>query len=54
MNEVLNEKNWIMAMHEELNQFTRNNIFNLAPKPHDLSIVGMKWPSKINLMNKVI
>ena len=31
---------WVMAMHEELNQFERNSIWTLVPKTNDYSIIG--------------
>ena len=32
-----------MAMHKELNQFTRNNVWELVPKPENQQIIGTKW-----------
>ena len=29
--EALNDEKWVVAMHEELNQFTRNDIWFLFP-----------------------
>ena len=39
------EKNdhWIMAMQEELNQFERNKVWHLVPRPSHQSIIGTKW-----------
>jgi hypothetical protein len=34
---------WLMAMEEELNQFERNNVWTLVPRPTHQSIIGMKW-----------
>ena len=31
--EALADDDWIMAMEEELNQFTRNDVWSLVPKP---------------------
>jgi hypothetical protein len=33
---------WLMAMEEELNQFERNNIWTLVPRPTHQSIIGTK------------
>ena len=33
--EALLDPNWIIAMQEELNQFERNNVWELAPAPKD-------------------
>ena len=32
-----------MAMQEELNQFERNQVWELVPKPEHQSIIGTKW-----------
>lgn len=42
VNETLNKDNWVMAMHEKLNQFTRNDVWSLGPKPNDHPILGTK------------
>ncbi|KAH9715535.1 Integrase catalytic domain-containing protein [Citrus sinensis] len=38
-----NDESWIMAMQEELNQFERNNLWELVPKPEHQSVIGTKW-----------
>ena len=45
------DDSWILAMQEELNQFTRNDVWELVPKPEDKSIIGTKWVYK-NKMNE--
>ena len=30
-------------MHEELNQFTRNDVWFLVPKSDEMNIIGSKW-----------
>jgi hypothetical protein len=30
-------------MHEELNQFTRNDVWTHIPRPTDHNIIGTKW-----------
>ena len=30
-------------MQEELNQFERNEVWELVPKPNDQSVIGTKW-----------
>ena len=30
-------------MHEELNQFVRNNVWELAPRPKGVHVIGIKW-----------
>ncbi|GJR85051.1 hypothetical protein Tco_0209062 [Tanacetum coccineum] len=40
--EALEEKGWIIAMQEELNQFERNKVWNLVPIPHGKTIIETK------------
>ena len=30
-------------MHEELNQFVRNDVWELAPKPENVHVIDTKW-----------
>ena len=30
-------------MHEELNQFVRNDVWELTPRPENVHIIGTKW-----------
>jgi hypothetical protein len=30
-------------MHEELHQFTKNDVWTLVPRPSDHNIIGTKW-----------
>lgn len=46
---ALMEESWILAMHEELNQFTRNNVWKLVPKPKEHPVIGTKWIFKNKL-----
>ncbi|GJR26772.1 hypothetical protein Tco_1103004 [Tanacetum coccineum] len=41
--EALKEEGWIIAMQEKLNQFERNKVWTLVPKPHGKTIIGTKW-----------
>jgi hypothetical protein len=34
---------WLMAIKDELNQFERNNVWTLVPRPTHQSIIGTKW-----------
>ena len=47
--EVLSDNNWINSMQEELNQFQRNNVWNLVPRPKGKSVIGTKWVFKNKL-----
>jgi len=42
VNDALNDSNWIVVMQDELNQFTRNDIWFLFPKSDDMNIIGTK------------
>ena len=37
------DESWMMAMQEELDQFTRNDVWDLVPVPRGKSIIGTKW-----------
>ena len=41
--EALKDECWINAMHEELNQFVRNDVWELVPKPDNKNVIGTKW-----------
>ena len=38
-------------MQEELNQFERNEVWELVPRPNDQSVIGTKWVFR-NKMNE--
>ena len=41
--EALKDEKCVDAMHEELNQFTRNDVWFLVPKSYEMNIIGSKW-----------
>ena len=41
--EALADPDWIVAMQEELNNFTRNEVWILEPPPKNKNIIGTKW-----------
>ena len=41
--EALEDSDWIAAMQEELNNFTRNEVWVLEEPPQDKNIIGTKW-----------
>ncbi|GKF87225.1 retrovirus-related pol polyprotein from transposon TNT 1-94, partial [Tanacetum coccineum] len=47
---ALEKEGWVLAMTEELNQFERNKVWTLVPKPYGKTIIGLKWVfrNKIN------
>ena len=36
------DKNWVMTMQEELNQFERIEVWELVPRSNDQSVIGTK------------
>jgi hypothetical protein len=40
--DALRDPDWVLAMQEELNNFTRNEVWHLVPCPNQ-NVVGTKW-----------
>jgi hypothetical protein len=40
--DALKDPDWVVAMQEELNNFTRNEVWHLVPRPNQ-NVVGTKW-----------
>jgi hypothetical protein len=40
--DALRDSDWVMAMQEELNNFTRNEVWHLVSRPNQ-NVVGTKW-----------
>jgi len=47
--DVLEDSNWVNAMHEELNQFARNEVWILVPRTEEMNVIGTKWVLKNKL-----
>jgi hypothetical protein len=43
IDEALQDPNLVNAMHEELNNFTRNQVWTLEKPPQDARVIGTKW-----------
>jgi len=43
VNDVLGDSNWFVAMQDELNQFTRNDVWSLVPRTNEMNVIGTKW-----------
>ncbi len=41
--EALDDPDWVNAMHEELNNFARNEVWELVKRPSDHNVIGRKW-----------
>jgi sugar/nucleoside kinase (ribokinase family) len=40
--EALEDVDWVMAMQEELNNFTQNEVLSLVERPKQ-NVIGTKW-----------
>jgi len=47
--DALEDSNWITAMHEELNQFARNEVWSLISRTSKMNVIGTKWVFKNKL-----
>ena len=56
VDEALIDDGWILALQDELNQFKRNDVWDLVPKPEHKNIIGTKWvfTNKLNEQGEVI
>jgi len=43
VDEALQDESWESAMHDELHQFIRNDVWTLVPHPAEQNIIGTKW-----------
>ena len=41
--EALGDESWTTTLQEELNQFTRNDVWYLVPRLKDKHAIGTKW-----------
>ena len=41
--EALRDRDWVNAMHEELNNFTRRQVWDLVEMPKNCNVIGTKW-----------
>jgi hypothetical protein len=40
---ALSNLSWVKAMHEELENFERNQVWTLVEPPRDVNVIGTKW-----------
>jgi hypothetical protein len=40
---ALSDSDWVNALHEELENFERNQVWTLVEPPHDVNMIGTKW-----------
>jgi hypothetical protein len=43
IDEALKDVDWVNAMHEELNNFTRNQVCELVERPKGHNVIGNRW-----------
>ena len=43
IDEALMDVDWVNAMHEELKNFTRNQVCELVERPKGHNMIGTKW-----------
>jgi hypothetical protein len=43
---ALSYSSWVNAMHEELENFERNQVWTLVEPPRDVNVIGIKWVFK--------
>ncbi|CAH9079864.1 unnamed protein product [Cuscuta europaea] len=46
---ALSDIDRVLAMQEELNQFERNKVWHLEPRPENKTVIGLKWVFKNKL-----
>ena len=54
--EALKDSDWITAMQNELNEFERNKVWTLQPRPQHQSVIGTRWVfrNKLDEAGKII
>src|ERR1044072_3176467 len=52
VDEALLDKNWVLAMKEEVNQFSKNDVWDLVQKPKGVHVIGTKWLFRKKLNEK--
>ncbi|WP_338309896.1 hypothetical protein, partial [Bradyrhizobium sp. TM233] len=52
IDEALQDKDWILAMEEELNQFSKNDVWSLVKKPESVHVIRTKWVFRNKLNEK--
>jgi hypothetical protein len=43
---ALSDSSWVNVMHEELENFERNQVWTLVEPPHNVNVIGTKWVFK--------
>jgi primosomal protein N' len=43
IDDALKDSDWVNVMHEELNNFARNQVWELVERPKNYNVIGTKW-----------
>jgi hypothetical protein len=43
LEDALKDSDWVNAMHEELNNFAKNQVWKLVERPKNYNVIGTKW-----------
>ena len=43
VDEAFRDPDWVNTMHEELNNFIRNHVWDLVERPKSYNVIGTKW-----------
>jgi hypothetical protein len=43
---ALSDSSWVNGMHEELENFQRNQVWTIVEPPRDVNVIGTKWVFK--------
>ena len=43
IDEALRDVDWVNAMHEEVNNFKRNQVWELVERPSDHNVIDTRW-----------
>jgi hypothetical protein len=43
---IISNSSWVNIMHEELENFERNQVWTLVEPPHDVNVIEIKWVFK--------
>jgi hypothetical protein len=43
VDEALDDLDWVISMQEELNNLTRNEVWELVERPKNHNVIGTKW-----------
>ena len=56
VDEATKDNHWMKAMEEELDQITKNDTWELVPRPKNKNVIGTKWVfrNKINKQGEVV